>query len=344
MTAAFRIYRSLEEIEAGFGPSALTVGVFDGVHCGHQRILRRVVAMAEKNGWMPAAVTFDPHPAAVVAPEHAPRLMSTPAERALLMHAAGMVAVVVLPFTEELSRLGPEEFVRRILKEGLDARAVVVGENFRFGRRQAGDTRLLAELGRQYGFLTEVMPAVRRRGRAVSSSEIRGLIERGEVASAARLLGRPYALEGHVVPGRGIGSKLTVPTLNLAPSEKVLPATGVYITRTSAAGHVAGHGPALLWPSVTNVGYRPSFSGDRLIVETHLLQEPGGAAPRGIRIEFLRRLREERKFPSAEELKAQILRDAARARRHFERLRRQGPGARVILTTKESRGGSRVSY
>jgi riboflavin kinase/FMN adenylyltransferase len=250
-----------------------------------------------------------------------------------------MVAVVVLPFTEELSRLGPEEFVRRILKEGLDARAVVVGENFRFGRRQAGDTRLLAELGRQYGFLTEVMPAVRRRGRPVSSSEIRGLIERGEVAFAARLLGRPYALEGAVVPGRGIGSRLTVPTLNLAPAEKVLPATGVYITRTSAAGH----GPGPLWPSVTNVGYRPSFSGDRLIVETHLLQKPGGAAPRGIRIEFLRRLREERKVPSAEELRSQILRDAARARRHFERLRRQGPGASVVLTTKESRGGSRVS-
>lgn len=339
MTAAFHIYRSLEEIEAGFGPCAVSVGVFDGVHCGHQRILRRVAALAEGNAWTPAAVTFDPHPAAVAAPEHAPRLLSTPEERAVLMRQAGILAVVVLPFTRGLARLAPEEFARLILNQKLDARAVVVGENFRFGYRQAGDTHLLAELGRQYGFLTEVMLAVRRRGRPVSSSEIRGMIERGEVAAAARLLGRPYALEGHVVPGRGIGSRLTVPTLNLAPPEKVLPATGVYITRTSAAGH----GPALRWPSVTNVGYRPSFSGDRLIVETHLLQEPGGAAPRGIRIEFLRRLREERKFPSAEELRSQILRDAARARRYFERLRRQSAGASVVVTAKESRSGSRVS-
>lgn len=310
------IYRSVEEAEGRFGPCALTVGNFDGVHAGHRSILRRLVQLARERGWKPSALTFDPHPATVVAPERAPRLLTTPEQRALLMRDEGIVQVLVEPFTRELSRLSPEQFVRDILKARLDARAVLVGENFRFGYEHAGDTRLLADLGRKYGFETEVVSPVSRRGRRVSSGEIRRLIQQGQVALAARLLERPYALEGEVVKGRGIGSKQTVPTLNLAPGAALLPATGVYITRTRAQ-----EGPQV-WPSVTNVGCRPTFGGDELVVETFLLGPLEGGAPPAIRVEFLRRLRGERQFSSAAALREQILRDAARAQVFFRRLKR----------------------
>jgi len=317
MPPDFRIFRSLEEAAGRFGPCALSIGVFDGVHCGHRRILRCVVGLARERGWKPSAMTFDPHPAMIVAPQRAPKLLTTPDERAWLVAQEGIAQVLVVPFTPEFSRLSPEDFALGVLVEQLDVRAVLVGDNFRFGHRHAGDARLLEELGRGSGFLTEVIPAVRRRGRMVSSSEVRKLIEAGEVAKAARLLERPHTLEGDVVPGEGRGAKLTVPTLNLAPGDSVLPARGVYITVTRfvEAGELGARRP-----SVTNVGYRPSFAGRTLQVETHLLEGLEHAAPPRLRVEFLRRLREEKKFSSPEELKAQILRDAARAHRYFRQL------------------------
>lgn len=310
------IYRSIEEAAGRFGPCVLTVGNFDGVHAGHRSILRRVVRLAGERGWKPSALTFDPHPVTIVAPQRAPRLLTTPEQRALLMRDEGIVQVLIEPFTRELSRLSPEQFVRDILKTKLDARGVLVGENFRFGYQHAGGTPLLAELGRKYGFETEVVSPVSRRGRTVSSSEIRRLIQRGRVSLAGRLLERPYALQGAVVKGRGIGAQQTVPTLNLAPVATLLPAAGVYITRTRAPD-----GPQV-WPSVTNVGCQPTFGGDTLVVETFLLGPLESAAPPAIRVEFLRRLRGERRFPNAEELRLQILRDAARAQIFFRRLKR----------------------
>lgn len=312
---AFRIYRSLEEIDRNFGPCALTIGNFDGVHAGHRRILRRVLAIARERSWKPSALTFDPHPAKIVAPERAPRLLTSVEERCLLMREEGIAQVLILPFTRELSRLSPEQFARWILKEKLDARAVVVGDNFRFGYQHAGDTRLLAELGRELGFISEALPAVSIRSRVVSSSEIRRLVESGAVSLACRLLERPYSIEGEIVPGHGIGAKKTVPTLNLAARAEVLPARGVYITRTHDAAGIRS------WPSITNIGYRPTFGGETLSVETHLLAPLEGGSPRAIRLEFLRRLREERQFPAPEALKAQILRDAARAQAYFRRVR-----------------------
>lgn len=309
-----RIYRSLDETGAAFGPSALTIGNFDGVHAGHRQIMRRVVALARERGWKPSVLTFDPHPATVVAPDRAPRLLTTPEQRAELMGEEGIEQVVILPFTRNLSELPPEAFASDILSARLEARAVLVGDNFRFGHKHAGDTHLLAELGKQYGFLVEVIPAIRMRGRIVSSSETRRLIREGNVGLAGRLLGRCYRLEGPVVAGYGIGSKQTVPTLNLAPRGKMLPANGVYVTRTTdtAGGRT--------WPSVTNIGYRPTFGGDEITVETFLLEPIEGASPAAIRVEFLMRLREERKFESPAALKDQILRDAARAKTCFRRL------------------------
>lgn len=309
-----RIYRSLDEAGGGFGPSVLTIGNFDGVHAGHRRILRRVVALARDRGWRPSVLTFDPHPACVVAPERAPRLLTTPAERAALMGEEGIEQVLILPFTPELSLLAPEAFARDILAARLDARAVLVGDNFRFGHKHAGDTRMLAHFGAQYGFSVEIVPAVRMRGRTVSSSEVRRLIAAGSVSLAGRMLERCYALAGPVVRGHGIGSKQTVPTLNLAPAAGMLPAQGVYITRTTDTGNRRS------WPSVTNVGTRPTFGGGMLTVETFLLEPLEGETPGAIRVEFLKRLRGERKFESPGALKSQILRDVARALGYFRRL------------------------
>ncbi len=330
MGPAIRVYRGLEEIEPDFGPCALTIGNFDGVHIGHREIFRRLVHLARENRWKASALTFDPHPAKVVAPDRAPRLLSTPGERCDQMRATGVEQVLILPFTPEFSCLSPEEFCRDVLAARLRARFVLIGWNFRFGRGQQGDSEVLKTLGERYGFATEIVPGVTFRGRAVSSSEIRRLLHQGNVSLANRLLGRPYALAGAVVPGAGIGSAKTVPTLNLRTGAEMLPATGVYVTRTQDLD--GGRD----WPSVTNVGYRPTFRGENLSIESFLLAPLETGAPTHIRISFFRRLRDEKKFPDAESLKRQILRDAARAHAYHRRAakwvracppNRTGPGS-----------------
>jgi riboflavin kinase/FMN adenylyltransferase len=261
-------------------------------------------------------LTFDPHPTRIVAPARAPRLLSTPEQRLALMKVAGIEQVFVLPFDQEFSQLSPLDFVKRILVNRLHAKAVIVGENFRFGNRASGDTDLLQKLGLEHGYTTEITTGVELRGRMVSSSEVRRLVEGGAVSMACRLLGRPYAVEGEVVRGHGVGSKQTVPTLNLDTKAEILPAVGVYITRTTDLD------AARKWPSITNVGYRPTFDGDRLTVETFLLSPLDGEAPHRIQVEFLRRVREERKFDSPEALKTQIFKDVRRAQTYFRRTER----------------------
>jgi riboflavin kinase/FMN adenylyltransferase len=311
-----RIYRSLTDVPPDFGPSALTIGNFDGVHFGHRRILRELLGLARDRGWKASALTFDPHPTRVVAPERAPRLISTPARRAELMLDEGIQQVLILPFTRELALLSPEEFVTNLVVGTLGARAVLVGENFRFGHRQQGNIRVLAELGHRLGFETVVVPAVTCRGRVVSSSAVRELILAGRVSLAGRLLARPYALEGEVVSGRGVGSRQTVPTLNLATAAELIPARGIYVTRTHDLES------ARQWNSITNIGYRPTFgASEELSIETFLLEPIPGETPRQIRVEFLWRVRDERKFETPEALKAQILRDVRVAQSYFRRVR-----------------------
>ncbi len=317
MESPFRVFHSLEGVPADFGPTALTIGNFDGVHSGHRRILRRVREIAEERNWKASVLTFDPHPATVVAPARAPKLMTLPEQRCALMRAEGIEQVLILPFTADVARLTAEEFVEQVLVCKLGARAVVVGENFRFGHKQAGHTRLLRALGDRFGFLTETVPVLWCRGMRVSSSGLRQLVEAGEVARAGRLLGRPYALDGAVIAGRGVGSKQTVPTLNLATRSEVLPKPGVYVTRTKDLADGRS------WESVTNIGYRPTFGeDDRLSIETFLLGPLEGETPGSIRVEFLRRLRDERKFESPEALKTQIFNDVARAQAYFRRAAR----------------------
>lgn len=311
-----RIFRSQSEVPGDFGPSALTIGNFDGVHAGHRRILRRVKELAALRGWKASVLTFDPHPTCVVAPERAPALMTSTERRAELMAEEGIEQMLILPFTRAVSQLEPEDFVRQLLVERLGARAVLVGDNFRFGHLHAGNVAMLEELGRRYGFETEIVPAVRWRGHFVSSSAIRSLLRQGRVSLACRWLRHPFELEGEVVEGRGVGRRQTVPTLNLDPPTGIIPAAGIYVTRTRDLD------APRQWDSVTNIGYRPTFGeSDRISIETFLLDEFDGETPRRIGVEFLWRVREERKFATPEALKARILEDAAAARRYFRRVK-----------------------
>jgi len=332
-----RIFRSLEEARASFAPSAVTIGNFDGVHAAHHELMRTVVELGRECGAKPSALTFTPHPTEVVAPERAPLLLSSPAERCALMERDGVEQALILPFDEHVSALDPEAFFQEILIDTLGARAVVVGDNFLFGRRQRGDVGTLRALGEKHGVQIGIVPAVKWRGVLVSSSEIRRLLAAGDVSRAARLLGRPFAISGRVVSGEGRGRRETVPTLNLEiPSltleRAAVPANGVYITRTFEDGDGqicprvdGGDRPRLRsWRSVTNVGYRPTFGGRHLTIETFLLDPLEDATPERIRVEFLRRIRDERAFPSAEALRARILRDVERARTFFRRTAQLG--------------------
>lgn len=305
-----KIARSLSEAQ-GFGPSAVAIGVFDGVHLGHQELLRRTREAAAELGVRSAVFTFHPHPACVVAPERAPKLLYSVEERCRLLEEQGIDEVLVLPFDESVASMPPEEFGSGLLKQVFDARAVLVGENFRFGCARAGDISTLADLG----FNTRPLPAVKHRGVIVSSSEIRKRVETGDVARAARLLGRFYAISGDIITGHGIGSKQTVPTLNLRPDSEVIPANGVYITRTTdpATGE--------RWNSISNIGTRPTFANEGgTSIETFLLSPFSGNTPARIRLEFLRRVRDERKFDSPEALKSQIFKDVRTAQTFFRRL------------------------
>ena len=308
------VFRSLAGIPTTERSSAVAIGNFDGVHAGHRRLFRRVVEASRDHGWTPSVLTLDPHPSQVVAPERAPKLLSTAEERWPYMEAEGIERVFVLPFNRQFASLSPEAFARDVLVQGIGAAGVFVGENFRFGAKHAGDVDLLQRLGGSMSFCVEVVPSVHVRGRMVSSTEVRKLIHSGDVSVAARLLERPYSVEGAIVSGAGIGSKQTVPTLNLQTHAEVLPADGVYITRTTdvADGRV--------WNSITNIGMRPTFDGQSRTIETFLLSPFDGRTPSRIRLEFLRRVREERRFESPEALKAQILRDVSVASRYFRRV------------------------
>ena len=292
---------------------ALTIGNFDGVHLGHQKLIERVCWLAAKHGLSAAAVTFDPHPTKLLAPERAPKLLMSLEARIAQMRRYGLDEVICLPFDQAMANLSPEQFAETILKNKLNAKAVVVGDNFRFGHKQAGDVQALLRLGEQYGFITEAVDAVVVRQRIASSSAIRKLLATGEVSKACRLLNRPFSLEGAIVSGHGIGSKQTVPTLNLATDAEVLPANGVYITSTLL--------PNFSKPisSITNIGTRPTFGGDRLTIETFLL-EPLPEQPARIQLFFHRHVRKELQFPSPEALRAQIMKDVSRANAFWRRM------------------------
>ncbi|MGA2672461.1 MAG: bifunctional riboflavin kinase/FAD synthetase [Terracidiphilus sp.] len=305
------VYRSVQEIPAGFGPSVAAIGNFDGVHLGHREILSALVEEAHELGVRSVAITFDPHPEQFLRPARAPKLITPMEERLRLLAAAGIDAVLVLRFDAALAGLTAKEFVRDILVDALGVRGLHEGGNFHFGHRARAGVAQLQRFGAGFGFAVHVHSPVHVRGLEVSSSAIRAMVATGDMRRARWMLGRPFAVRSTPARGRGIGTRLLVPTINLAPYQDLLPGFGVYVTRLTIAGR--------RFQAVTNVGNRPTFGAASFAVESHILNfepvELDDETP--IELEFLLRLRGEIEWPSPEALKAQILKDVARAKWYF---------------------------
>jgi len=302
-----RIVRGLPPVPPDARPSAVALGVFDGVHLGHRAILGAAVAHGREAGMPAIACTFDPHPIEILQPGRAPLPITTLDERLALIEGCGMDAAVVLPFTRELAAIEPEAFVKDVLLARLGAREIVVGFNHRFGRGARGDVALLRSLGERLGFRTHIAEPMMVAGVAVSSTEIRAALQRGDLEAAARLLGRSYTLSGTVTHGAGRGRTLGFPTANVAPTRPVLVAAGVYACTAEVGGRKER--------AVVNVGVRPTFNETTLAVEAYLLDFSGDIYGQTITLTFMSRIREERRFPSVEALRTQIESDVAEARR-----------------------------
>jgi riboflavin kinase/FMN adenylyltransferase len=297
----------------GWSSPAVSVGNFDGVHLGHQALAEAVVREARAAGGSAIVLTFDPHPARVLAPERAPGTLLTITQRAELLGQLGIERLAVLPFTPELSQYPPEGFARRVLAECLGARAVVVGANFRFGRSRAGDLAALTAFGAALGFRVAGLPPLLLDGAPISSTRVREAVARGDCAAARELLGRRHFLDGTVVGGVARGRTLGLATANLDPLNETLPHAGVY----ACCARVLPERLAL--PAVVNVGRRPTFGGGALLVEAHLIDFEGDLYGRQLRLEFEARLRDERSFDGPGALVAQVQQDIASARRLLEK-------------------------
>ena len=291
----------------------LALGNFDGLHRGHAKIIERVRRRADERGWTASALTFDPHPPRVVRPEKAPRLLMTKDQRLDALAQAGMQGVAVVRFTPELSRWEAERFVHTVLVEWLSVTEVWVGANFLFGRDRSGNFSLLRALGARYGFRVEKIDPVRYKEFVVSSTRIRRLISEGRVDEAGALLGHHYCIDGTVMRGEGRGAPQGFPTANLGTDNELLPPHGVYASTATIDG--------VIHPSVTNVGVRPTFGdGGPTVIETHLFNFRLAIYGARLRLAFVKRLRDERAFPTEDALVAQIAKDCRQARELFDRI------------------------
>lgn len=305
------VFRHLDEVPTGWGPTVLSIGNFDGVHRGHQQVLNKIAENAHRLNARSMAVTFEPHPLRVLRPEAAPPLITPLPEKIALLGQLGIDSILVLPFDKNFSATSPRDFANNIIAERLKAKEVHEGVNFHFGHRAEGNCEKLKQFGREFGFKVIIYPEMRLRGEPVSSSRVRQLLTEGKVARARHLLGRPFSILGSPVPGRGYGARYTVPTINLAPYTELVPRNGVYVTCTRVANET--------FESATNVGIRPTFDGDSFAIETHLLNFYPVALSEETEIEisFLKWLRPEIKWPNIEALREQIGRDVRRAKRFF---------------------------
>ena len=290
----------------------LALGNFDGLHRGHLKIIERVRRGAAEHGGTPMAMTFDPHPPRVVRPDKAPPLLMTKAQRLEALHRAGIACVAVVRFTHELSEWAPDTFVRTVLAEWLRVSEVWVGANFLFGHGRSGNFSLLRTLGQQYGFRADKIDPVRYKDFVVSSTRIRRLVTEARMDEAGALLGHPYYLDGTIVEGRKRGATIGFPTANMVTENELIPPQGVYATTTAIDGVVHA--------GVTNIGVRPTFNETEPTIETHLLRYSGDLYGRRVRLSFVQRLRDERRFDSVDALRAQIEADQRRADRLFSRI------------------------
>jgi riboflavin kinase / FMN adenylyltransferase len=309
-----QIFHQLEEVPVDFGPSLVSVGNFDGVHRAHAHVLGEIVRRARQSGCKAVAITFEPHPVRILRPDSGLKLLTPAPEKLRLLEATGIDAVLMLPFGRDLSLMTPRQFAERILRKKLHAREVHEGYNFHFGHKASGDIDVLAQLGQEMGFEVKIYPEEKLRGEPVSSSHVRKLLQEGRVSRARHLLARPFSILGTPGRGRGYGTKYTVPTINLARYEELVPKDGVYITWTQVG--------AERFDSVTNVGNRPTFGSDSFAIEAHLLNfhELELTPESEVEICFLHRLRDEIKFPSIEALREQIANDVNKAKRYFHLL------------------------
>jgi riboflavin kinase/FMN adenylyltransferase len=306
-----RVFSKLEEVPADFGPTFLSVGNFDGVHRAHQSVLKEIVDRARAQGAKSMAVTFEPHPIRILRPDAGLKLLTPTPEKVRLLADTGLDAVLLLPFTRDLSLMTPHQFAHDVLKSRLHAKEVHEGYNFHFGHKAQGTVEMLDQFGGELGFAVKEYPEMRLRGEPVSSSHIRRLMQEGRVSRARHLLGRPFGILSTPGRGRGYGSKYTVPTINLSRYDEMVPRDGVYITRARVGEEC--------FNSVTNVGKRPTFGDELFAIETHLLNfHPIELKPETeVELSFFQRLRDEIKFPSVEALKEQIGKDVKKANRYF---------------------------
>ena len=294
-------------------PTVLTLGVFDGLHLGHQLIMSTVVERARAVGAVPTVITFDPHPRAVLHPESAPPLLQTFDQKIEAFGVLGVEQAIVVRFTRSFAEIEAEDFLRDVVRDRLQAIEVYLGCGFAFGRNRQGNIELLRSVSERLGFRADEVPEVHLRGQRISSSRIRELLALGQVNLARRMLGRPYGVEGRVVRGMERGRELGFPTANLRPENRVIPRRGVYVTATLIEG---------AWRrSITNIGTRPTFEDDsaQASIETYVMNWTGDLYGDVVRVRFLHRLRDEQKFASIDELKRQITSDRNRASEYFER-------------------------
>ena len=313
-----QIFRKLEEVPQNYGPTVLSVGNFDGVHRGHQHVLRKMSERARELGAKSMVLTFNPHPIRILRPNEAPPLLTPLPQKLKLLESTGLDAVLVLPFSRDLSMMPPFEFAEEILSTALHAVEIHEGFNFHFGHKKEGDVERLKEYGHKLGFDVVVYQAMKYRGHMLSSSDVRRFVQAGNMAGARDLLGRPFSIVSTPWRGRGYGSKYTVPTINLSKYDELVPGIGVYVTQITVNSET--------FDAVTNVGVRPTFGPDSFAIETHILNfHPIDLEPETpVELTFLKRLRDEMKFPDTEALKAQIGRDVTRAQRYFRLMHRLG--------------------
>lgn len=293
-------------------PTVLTLGVFDGLHLGHQRIMQTVVERARAVKAIPTAITFDPHPRAVLYPESAPPLLQTLDQRLANFEVLGIRQAIVIRFNKEFAAQDAEEFLRKVVHERLQAKEVYLGKGFAFGSNRAGNIELLRLMSERLGFFADEVPEICLRDARISSSKIRALLAEGKVNLARRMLGRPYGIEGQIIHGARRGRTIGFPTANLKPRNRVVPKFGVYATATLINGE---------WRrSITNVGVRPTFENEsEPSIETYVFDYDGDLYGDVLRVRFLHRIRDEKKFAGIDELKAQIQKDSRRALLYFKR-------------------------
>ena len=306
-----QIIKGLDAFHNSCPNVVLTIGNYDGVHLGHQKILSKVIKKAEEIQGTSMVMTFEPHPIKVLAPERNMKLLTTSEERARLIEAMGIDVLLLINFSREFAGMHPEDFIRNILADRLQVREIIVGANYAFGKNKKGTIELLRTRGREYGFHVKAVPDVKVHGNIVSSSSIRSLLLRGAVHEVSSYLGRAYSIEGTVIKGKGRGKRiLNVPTANITTPVEIAPKEGVYAVRVGYKGEI--------YDAVANIGKNPTFGDAEVSYEAHLFDFSGDLLGKTLRVYFIDRIRNERTFPDVSSLEKQIREDMELARKNLK--------------------------